>query len=444
MKDLLVAGVHFGHQTRRWNPKMKPFIFGERGGIYIIDLQKTTVLIDDAYAFLKQVTGRGGSVLFVGTKKQCQESIKEQAERVGQPYVSNRWLGGLLTNFATLNKRIKRLHELRKLVEDGSIDLLPTREAMALKADLAKLENNLGGVANMERPPAAVFVVDPRKEAIVIKEARKLNIPIVALVDTNCDPDEVDYLIPGNDDAIRSCSLIIKTVADAVAEGRAKVAEEEFRIAQERAAAEKAAAEKAAAEAAVAAAAEAERAAAAKAAAAAANAAADAEAAAGQAQRAANAQRVADEIKAQAAKQSAAAQKSAAARTAPAPAAAKPASRSHDKAAEVAPAAKAKAETAPAAKAKAEAMPIEKTKTEPKTEKKAAAVKEAAVKDAPATKKPAAKAVAATPEKSAAATSAKAPAEAAAKPAAATKPTTPATAATGEATDDSQDKESDA
>jgi small subunit ribosomal protein S2 len=217
MKDLLVAGVHFGHQTRRWNPKMKPFIFGERGGIYIIDLQKTTVLIDDAYAFLKQVTGRGGSVLFVGTKKQCQESIKEQAERVGQPYVSNRWLGGLLTNFATLNKRIKRLHELRKLVEDGSIDLLPTREAMALKADLAKLENNLGGVANMERPPAAVFVVDPRKEAIVIKEARKLNIPIVALVDTNCDPDEVDYLIPGNDDAIRSCSLIIKTVADAVA-----------------------------------------------------------------------------------------------------------------------------------------------------------------------------------------------------------------------------------
>jgi small subunit ribosomal protein S2 len=286
MKDLLVAGVHFGHQTRRWNPKMKPYIFGERGGIYIIDLQKTTLLIDEAYSFLKQVTGRGGSVLFVGTKKQCQESIKEQAERVGQPYVCNRWLGGLLTNFATLSKRIKRLHELRKLVEDGSIDLLPTREAMGLKADLAKLETNLGGVAGMERLPAAVFVVDPRKEAIVMKEARKLNIPIIALVDTNCDPDEVDYLIPGNDDAIRSCSLIVKTVADAVADGRAKVAEDEFRAAQERAAAEKAAAEKAAAEAAVTAAADAERVAAEKAAQEAAS-----------AERAANAQRVADELK---------------------------------------------------------------------------------------------------------------------------------------------------
>ncbi len=250
MKDLLTSGVHFGHQTRRWNPKMKPYIFGERGGIYIIDLQKTTVLIDEAYAFLRTATGRGGAVLFVGTKKQCQDAIKAEAERVGQPYVCNRWLGGLLTNFATLSKRIKRLHELRKLVEDGSLDLLPTREAMSLRADLAKLETNLGGVAAMERLPAAVFVVDPRKEAIVVKEARKLGIPIVALVDTNCDPDEVDYLIPGNDDAIRSCALIIKVVADAVAEGRQKVAEDEFKAAQVRAEAEKAAAEAAAVEAA--------------------------------------------------------------------------------------------------------------------------------------------------------------------------------------------------
>jgi small subunit ribosomal protein S2 len=250
MKDLLTSGVHFGHQTRRWNPKMKPYIFGERGGIYIIDLQKTTVLIDEAYAFLRTATGRGGAVLFVGTKKQCQDAIKAEAERVGQPYVCNRWLGGLLTNFATLSKRIKRLHELRKLVEDGSLDLLPTREAMSLRADLAKLETNLGGVAAMERLPAAVFVVDPRKEAIVVKEARKLGIPIVALVDTNCDPDEVDYLIPGNDDAIRSCALIIKVVADAVAEGRQKVAEDEFKAAQVRAEAEKAAVEAAAVEAA--------------------------------------------------------------------------------------------------------------------------------------------------------------------------------------------------
>ena len=250
MKDLLTSGVHFGHQTRRWNPKMKPYIFGERGGIYIIDLQKSTLLIDEAYAFLRSATGRGGSVLFVGTKKQCQDAIKAEAERVGQPYVCNRWLGGLLTNFATLSKRIKRLHELRKLVEDSSLDLLPTREAMSLRADLAKLETNLGGVAEMERLPAAVFVVDPRKEAIVVKEARKLGIPIVGLVDTNCDPDEVDYVIPGNDDAIRSCALIIKVVADAVAEGRQKVAEEEFKAAQARAVAEKAAAEAAAVEAA--------------------------------------------------------------------------------------------------------------------------------------------------------------------------------------------------
>jgi small subunit ribosomal protein S2 len=238
MKDLLTSGVHFGHQTRRWNPKMKQFIFGERGGIYIIDLQKTTVLIDEAYAFLKKTSERGGGVLFVGTKKQCQETVKEQAERVGMPYVCNRWLGGLLTNFGTLSKRIKRMHELRHLSEDGSLDLLPTREAMQLRADLRKLEQNLGGVGGMERIPAAVFVVDPRKEAIVIKEARKLKIPIVALVDTNCDPDEVDYIIPGNDDAIRSCSLIVSVMADAVAEGRQLLTEAEMKAEAERKAAE--------------------------------------------------------------------------------------------------------------------------------------------------------------------------------------------------------------
>ena len=265
MKDLLTSGVHFGHQTRRWNPKMKQFIFGERGGIYIIDLQKTTVLIDEAYAFLKKTAERGGGVLFVGTKKQCQETVKEQAERVGMPYVCNRWLGGLLTNFGTLSKRIKRMHELRHLSEDGSLDLLPTREAMQLRGDLRKLEQNLGGVGGMERVPAAVFVVDPRKEAIVIKEARKLKIPIVALVDTNCDPDEVDYIIPGNDDAIRSCSLIVRVMADAVAEGRQLLTEAEMKAEAERKAAEAAAvaeavaaAEKAAAEAAEAAAKKAE------------------------------------------------------------------------------------------------------------------------------------------------------------------------------------------
>ncbi len=272
MKDLLTSGVHFGHQTRRWNPKMKQFIFGERGGIYIIDLQKTTVLIDEACDFLKKTAERGGYVLFVGTKKQCQETIKEQADRVGMPYVANRWLGGLLTNFATLNKRIKRMHELRELSENGSLDLLPTREAMQLRADLRKLEQNLGGVGGMDRLPAAVFVVDPRKEAIVVKEARKLKIPIIGLVDTNCDPDEIDYIIPGNDDAIRSCSLIIRVMADAVAQGRQLLTEAEMKAEAERKAAEEAAvaaavaaAEREAAEQAAAAAADAAKAAAEKA-----------------------------------------------------------------------------------------------------------------------------------------------------------------------------------
>ena len=239
MKDLLQSGVHFGHQTRRWNPKMRSYIFTERGGIYIIDLQKTTLLIDEAYNFLRNVAARGGSVLFVGTKKQCQDSIKEEAEAAGQPYVASRWLGGLLTNYVTLSKRIKRLHELRQLVAEGSIDVLPTRDQMKLRGELAKLETNLGGVAGMETLPSAVFVVDPRKEAIVVKEARKLGIPLVALVDTNCDPDEVDYVIPGNDDAIRSCSVIVKAMARAVADGRAQVTAAEFKAAEERAAAAK-------------------------------------------------------------------------------------------------------------------------------------------------------------------------------------------------------------
>ena len=234
IKELLIAGVHFGHQTRRWNPKMKQYIFGERGGIYIIDLQKASVLLDEAYAFLKRTTERGGSVLFVGTKKQCQETIKEQADRVDMPYVSNRWLGGLLTNYNTLSKRIKRMHELRQRDEDGSLDLLPSREAIKLRGDLRKLETNLGGVQGMDRLPAAVVVVDPRKEQIVVKEARKLKIPIVALVDTNCDPDEVDYVIPGNDDAIRSCALIVRVIADAVAEGKQLLTEAEMKAEAER------------------------------------------------------------------------------------------------------------------------------------------------------------------------------------------------------------------
>ena len=256
IKELLIAGVHFGHQTRRWNPKMKSYIFGERGGIYIIDLQKTSVLLDESYAFLKRTTERGGSVIFVGTKKQCQETIKEQAERVGMPFVSNRWLGGLLTNYNTLSKRIKRMHELRQRDEDGSLDLLPSREAIKLRGDLRKLEQNLGGVQGMDRLPAAVFVIDPRKEQIVVKEARKLKIPIVALVDTNCDPDEVDYVIPGNDDAIRSCALIVRVIADAVAEGKQLLTEAEMKAEAERKVAE--AKRKAEEEAAAAAAAEAQ------------------------------------------------------------------------------------------------------------------------------------------------------------------------------------------
>jgi small subunit ribosomal protein S2 len=228
MKQLLESGVHFGHQTRRWNPKMKPYIFTERGGIHIIDLQQTTVLLDSAYEFVRNIASRGGSVLFVGTKKQCQDAIAEEATRVGMPYVSHRWLGGLLTNFATIDNRIKRMHELRGLKEDGRLGLLPTKERMAMERELEKLEINLGGVSIMTRLPDAVFVADPKREAIATKEVTKLGLPLIGLCDTNCDPDEVEYVIPGNDDAIRSCGLIVKTLARAVEEGRAKMQVAEF------------------------------------------------------------------------------------------------------------------------------------------------------------------------------------------------------------------------
>lgn len=228
MKQLLESGVHFGHQTRRWNPKMKPFIFTERGGIHIIDLQKTTKLLDKAYDVSRNISERGGSVLFVGTKKQCQDSIRDQATRVNMPYVSHRWLGGLLTNFATIHQRINRMHELRKFKADGSLALLPTKERMNMERELEKLEINLGGVGIMERLPDAVLIIDPKREAIATKEVNKLGIPLIGLVDTNCDPDEVDYIIPGNDDAIRSCGLIIATIANAIEDGRNKVNMRDF------------------------------------------------------------------------------------------------------------------------------------------------------------------------------------------------------------------------
>ena len=220
MKQLLEAGVHFGHQTRRWNPKMAKYIFTERNGIYIIDLQKTVKKIDEAYAFLRSVAEEGKSVLFVGTKKQAQESIKDEAERAGQFYVNERWLGGMMTNFQTIQKRVKRLKELEAMEEDGTFDVLTKKEVQGLRHEMEKLEKYLGGVKDMKKLPGALFVIDPRKEHNAIAEARKLHIPIVAIVDTNCDPDEVDYVIPGNDDAIRAIRLISQTMANAVLEGR--------------------------------------------------------------------------------------------------------------------------------------------------------------------------------------------------------------------------------
>jgi small subunit ribosomal protein S2 len=211
---------------------MKPYIFTERGGIHIIDLQQTTVLLDRAYDFVRNISARGGTVLFVGTKKQCQDIVRDEAGRVGMPYVSHRWLGGLLTNFSTIEKRIERMHELRKLKEEGQLSLLPTKERMGMERELEKLEINLGGVSTMTRLPDAVFVADPKREAIATKEVNKLGLPLIGLVDTNCDPDEVDYLIPGNDDAIRSCSLIVRTLVRAVEEGRAKFQVSDFLAAE--------------------------------------------------------------------------------------------------------------------------------------------------------------------------------------------------------------------
>src|SRR5690242_4467282 len=223
MRELLEAGVHFGHQTRRWNPKMKRFIFGERGGIYIIDLRQTLELIEEAHEFARNLAERGGSILFVGTKKQAQDAVREQAGRVGMPYVNHRWLGGLLTNWRTISERIEHLHELRRLKEEGQLELLPAKERIAMLAELEKLEANLGGVADMRRQPDAVFILDLRKEQLAVREARRLGLPVIALVDTNCDPDEADYVIPGNDDAIRSCSLVVKAIADGIAAGKQKV-----------------------------------------------------------------------------------------------------------------------------------------------------------------------------------------------------------------------------
>ena len=220
MKQLLEAGVHFGHQTRRWNPKMAQYIFTERNGIYIIDLQKTVKKLEEAYFFVRDTAAAGGSILFVGTKKQAQDAIREEAERAGMFYVNARWLGGMLTNFQTMRGRIDRLNQLKKMQEDGTFDLLPKKEVIKLQLEIAKLEKYLGGVKNMKKLPGALFIVDPRKEKNAIAEARKLGIPVVAIVDTNCDPDEVDYVIPGNDDAIRAIKLISQTMANAVMEGK--------------------------------------------------------------------------------------------------------------------------------------------------------------------------------------------------------------------------------
>ena len=232
--DLLEAGVHFGHQTRRWNPKMRRFIFGEREGIHIIDLQQTERLLRDAQEFAANLAGRGGTVMFVGTKKQARDAIKEAAEKAGMPYVNQRWLGGLLTNFQTISKRIKRLHDLLDWTENGTLELLPTRERIAAEGERDKLEMNLGGVKEMQRPPDAVVVIDLKTEDIAVREAARLKIPIIGLVDTNCDPSPVNYVIPGNDDAIRSCKLIVDAIGDVVAEQHAKFRAEEERARRER------------------------------------------------------------------------------------------------------------------------------------------------------------------------------------------------------------------
>jgi small subunit ribosomal protein S2 len=241
MRELLEAGVHFGHQTRRWNPKMRRYIFAERGGIYIIDLTQTSELLDEAQQFLRNIAERNGTVLFVGTKKQAQDAVENEAKRVGMPYVNHRWLGGLLTNWRTMSDRIERLHDMRRLRDEGQLELLPAKERIAMAGELEKLDQNLGGVADMRRQPDAIFIVDLKKEALAVREARRLGLPVVALVDTNCDPDEADYVIPGNDDAIRSCTLIARAIADAIEEGKQKVSARELQQQQAARAAEAAA-----------------------------------------------------------------------------------------------------------------------------------------------------------------------------------------------------------
>jgi small subunit ribosomal protein S2 len=237
MRELLEAGVHFGHQTRRWNPKMRRFIFAERSGIYIIDLTQTAERLEEAALFVRNLAERNGTVLFVGTKKQAQDAVENEAKRVGMPYVNHRWLGGLLTNWKTMSDRIERLHELRRLRDEGQMELLPAKERISMAGELEKLEANLGGVADMRRQPDAVFIIDLKKEQLAVREARRLGLPVVALVDTNCDPDESDYIVPGNDDAIRSCALITRVIADAVAAGKQKVTAQEMATAAARAAA---------------------------------------------------------------------------------------------------------------------------------------------------------------------------------------------------------------
>jgi small subunit ribosomal protein S2 len=239
MRELLEAGVHFGHQTRRWNPKMRRYLFApdgtpmERGGIYIIDLTKTLELLEEAHDFARNVADRGGTILFVGTKKQSQDAVEEHAKRVGMPYVNHRWLGGLLTNWRTISERIGYLHDLRRLKAEGQLDLLPSKERISMQAELEKLDANLGGVADMKRQPDAVFIIDLKKEQLAVREARRLGVPIVGLVDTNADPDEADFVIPGNDDAIRSCNLVTRVVADGIAAGKMKVAPVEM-VAEEK------------------------------------------------------------------------------------------------------------------------------------------------------------------------------------------------------------------
>lgn len=232
MKQLLEAGVHFGHQTRRWNPKMAPYIYTERNGIHIIDLQKTVGMVDDAYRAVEDIVANGGTILFVGTKKQAQDAIREEATRCGMFYVNERWLGGMLTNFKTIQSRIKRLQKIEEMSQDGTFDVLPKKEVIALKKEWEKLEKNLGGIKNMKKVPDAIVIIDPKKERICVSEAHALNIPLIGIADTNCDPEELTYLIPGNDDAIRAVRLIVSKMADAVIEAN-QGAEEQVQVANE-------------------------------------------------------------------------------------------------------------------------------------------------------------------------------------------------------------------